>query len=506
MSKPLVTPLYQPIDIIVSGASSVENPFFAELKGVFSGPGGRYQIPGFCDGDGVWKVRFSPTALGEWTYALSSPHIKLSSSGGKVTCTPNGNSNVHGGLVIDHDNPYHFFYEDGTPYFMFAYEADWLWALGLADPSQGQLRSLLAQIKQYGFNQVIVQLYANYATWCRRKDGSMADDYGPPAQCLWQGTHERPDHLHMNIAYWRNYDQMMQILLDEGITAHMFIKVYNKNVIWPERYSDGDDLLFKYLTARYQAFPNIIWDYSKETYYELDKEYVASRMALIRANDAYRRLSTVHDDRRYYAVPEHAGLVDFVTLQQHGEFYHSALYERSLRRWPVFNSEFGYESGPGGLDDYFAWGNNTVEEFVDRAWQIAMAGAYIGYYYNYTAWNIIDWSHIPPGYKLFRILHDFFTSLRWWEFAPRRDLVRNDRTLCLTRGDEEFVLYCGAGRAAELPIEVMPRQFTAAWLNTFSGKTSKAEGELTSESHFSEKRWVFKNPFDVPAALHVVRA
>jgi hypothetical protein len=440
-----------------------------------------------------------------WRYTLSAPEIPVRATTGAVQCTPNPNPRVHGGLRVDPANPHHFRFEDGSPYFMFAYEADWLWALGLADPSQDKLRELLAQIKQYGFNQVIVQLYANYAEWCRRKDGSRADDYGPPAQCLWQGTHEQPDHLHLNIAYLRNYDRMLQILLDEGFTAHIFIKVYNKHVVWPEPYSPGDDLLFKHIVARYQAFPNIIWDYSKETYYELDKDYVANRLALIRANDGYRRLLTVHDDRRFYGQPENAGLLDFVTVQQHGEFYHAALVERSLRPWPVFNSEFGYESGPGGLDDYFAWSNNTVEAFIDRAYQVVMAGAYPAYYYNYTAWNIIDYSWTPPGYKLFGILHDFFTAIRWWEFAPRRDYVRNDRVLCLARGRAEFVLYVQAGASADLPDDVLSGRFDAVWMNTFTGERAEAAGTRTALSHFSQDRWVFRNPFDRPAILHITR-
>jgi len=503
VTKTITTPLYQPTDIIVTGHCALDNPFFAELHGIFSGPGGRYSIPGFYDGNNTWKVRFSPTAPGTWTYTIASPHITPDTTHGQVECVPNPNPNVHGGLKVDPEHPYHFRYEDGTPYFMFAYEADWLWALGLGDPAVTKVHALLDQIKDFGFNQIIMQVYAHEAEWCHHKDGSKANDYGPPAMYAWEGSNEQPNHERMNTAFFQNYDRVMQALLDKGFTAHVFLKVYNKHVNWPPAYSAAEDLYFKYVTARYQAFPNIIWDYSKESYYELDKDYLASRIALVKVNDAYRRLTTVHDDRRFYGQPQNAGLLDFVTLQQHNEFYASALIERQNRRWPVFNSEFGYESGPGGLDDYFAWSNNTVEDFINRAWQVAMAGAYIGYYYNYTAWNIIDYSHIPPGYRLFKILHDFFTSIEWWRFEPRRDYVRNDGTLCLARGNEEYVLYTRAAGSADLPDDLMPGDFTATWLNTFTGDRRPAVGERSTFSHFSQERWVFKNPFNVPAALHI---
>jgi hypothetical protein len=497
-------PLYQPVDIVVKGACALDNPFFADLKGIFHGPGGSYTIPGFYDGGNTWKIRFSPTAVGTWSYTIVSPHIQIETTGGELQCTRKTNPNIHGGLRVDPEHPHHFAYEDGTPCFMFAYEADWLWALGLGDPQIGKVHELINQVKGYGFNQIIMQLYAHDAEWCKHKDGSKDNDYGPPAMYAWQGTNDHPDHDHMNPAYFENFDRVMQLLLDEGFTAHVFLKVYNKFVSWPAKYSLGDDLYFKYVTARYQAFPNIIWDYSKESYYELDKDYLASRLAIVKANDGYRRLLTVHDDRRFYGQPQNAGLLDFATLQQHDEFYNSMLLNRAARQWPIFNSEFGYESGPGGVDDYFAWSNNTVEDFINRAWQVAMGGAYIGYYYNYTAWNIIDYSHIPPGYKLFKILADFFTSIDWWAFEPRPDYVRNDRILCLARGTAEYVMYTRPGGSADLPDDLLGEHPTGVWMNTFTGETIPAQGKRTSASHFSQERWVFESPFkDVPGVLHI---
>jgi hypothetical protein len=175
------TPLYQPVDIVIKGTCVIDNPFVAEVRGVFTGPGGSYSIPGFYDGDGAWKVRFSPTSLGAWTYTLVSPHIKFIETEGQVACIANKNPNIHGGVVVDPADPYHFKYEDGTPYFMFAYEADWFWALGLGDTKLTKARELLVIIKSYGFNQIIVQAYAHDAEWCKHKNGSKDHDYGPPS-------------------------------------------------------------------------------------------------------------------------------------------------------------------------------------------------------------------------------------------------------------------------------------------------------------------------------------
>jgi hypothetical protein len=40
------------------------------LDATFTGPSGQsYTIPGFYDGHGTWRVRFSPNEVGAWTYA-----------------------------------------------------------------------------------------------------------------------------------------------------------------------------------------------------------------------------------------------------------------------------------------------------------------------------------------------------------------------------------------------------------------------------------------------------
>ena len=111
---------------------------------------------------------------------------------------------------------------------MNAYEADWLWALDHDDPEIPQIRSLVDKIKERHFNQLIVNLYAHDTNWC---PGTVSDkDYGPPPLFAWQGSNEDPDHARMNPAFFDHYDRMMRYLMDQGITVHLFLRVYNKEV------------------------------------------------------------------------------------------------------------------------------------------------------------------------------------------------------------------------------------------------------------------------------------
>lgn len=532
---------YHPIDIRVAGRCLIDNPFAAELHGRFVGPGGRrLTVPGFFDGEGTWAVRFSPPALGKWTFSVQSPHIEFTGGQGEAArlvslpkpadhneaalpkpadqdvaptpfvpagtlrCVVNDNPRIHGGLKVDRQ--YHFRFEDGTPHFMMGYEANWLWALGFGDSELSRLKQFLDGIRPYCFNQIFMNVYAHDTRW--RKGKTRDDDYGPPAQYLWEGTNQSPDHRRMNLDYFRNFDRVMGLLMQEGFIAHLYFKVYNKFVNWPEKVSFEDDLYFKYVTARYQAFPNVIWDFAKESRKEPDKAYVLNRVQLIRSCDAYRRLITVHDDLLFYADRAGRGAVDFYTEQGHYDWYTAGLLNRLQYGCPIVNAEFGYEHGPGGLDDVENDRGHTPEVMIDRACQIVMSGAYFVYYYTYTAFDVIDLSHVPPGYVYFQRLYDFFASLEWSDFEPHPECVVGGRPYrCMARPGEEYVFYLEGGAAqyvlslTELPAE---ESYGAVWIEWVSDRKVPGEWVETDFTSGEPSLYAIRTPFpDRPALLHV---
>ncbi len=497
MNNNLVTQWYRPLDIIVKGVCSKDNPFLAELKGEFTGPEGEtIVIPGFYDGDNTWRIRFSPTRVGVWKYDILSDDIAYGKMNGEIQCIENENKKVHGRLGVNPDYPHHFKYEDGISHFMLAYECDWLWALDLGKHQGSETQEFIDSIKEYGFNNIVMNVYAHDTTWAK---GRTCDkDYGPPALYAWKGSNDYPDQSRFNSQFFSNYDRVVTILLNEGITAHILLKVYNKAVKWPEKYSIEDDLYFKYIVARYQAFPNIIWDYSKEAYYEADKDYINSRIEIIKEYDAYKHLITLHDDRVLLDNCNYNKNLDFLTAQQHNDFYYSILYERQKRKWPVFNSEFGYEWGP--LQKPLTWAAQNAEEFVGRAYEVVMAGGYPGYYYDYTAWDIIDFSVIPKGYSYFKILYDFFTSIEWWKLEPHPE-VCCWHGRCLADIGREYVFYIDAYKNALFNMSFLDKPYTAQWINTYTGE--RVAGELCPHISSSDLR-TSQCPFkDAPGILHI---
>src|SRR5204863_5622427 len=149
---------------------------------------------------------------------------------------------------------------------------------------------------------------------------SHPEDYGPPPMYAWEGSNEAPDHTRLNVAYWRTFDRMVQALFDHGISAHIYLKVYNKHVNWPAHQSREDDLFFTYVIARYGGYSNVVWDFAKESYNEQDKRYCENRLSLVKAVDGFRRLVTAHDDWALHFDQRYGGALDFVTDQKHDLF------------------------------------------------------------------------------------------------------------------------------------------------------------------------------------------
>jgi hypothetical protein len=121
--------------------------------------------------------------------------------------------------------------------------------------------------------------------------------------------------------FWQHYDRVMTALSDRGIQAHMLMKVYNKQVKWPARGSEEEKLFFRWLVARYAAYPNVIWDFSKEAHNEKDLPYKQGVLKYIRKLDPYHHLMTVHDDDQVNDRGAYDELTDLRADQQHGKWH-----------------------------------------------------------------------------------------------------------------------------------------------------------------------------------------
>jgi len=441
------------------------NPFDVEVTGEFSGPAGvRLRVPGFFDGAGTWKIRFSPTRVGRWSLRTVSAVAALN---GKVEpeieCVPNRRPRIHGGLRVDPANPHHFVWEDGTRYFLMGYEADWLWALEDARP-------LVERLAALGFNHFIINIYAHDTRWSPERQNQW--DYGPPPPAVfpWEGTNEKPDHARLNPAFFARYDRMMEALRESGAVAHLMLKVYNKMVSWPPAGSRDEERYFRYVAARYQAFSNVVWDFAKEAYYEKDEALQKRLIDLVRATDGYRRLTTVHDDDAYDRNPALNANIDFRSDQQHSHWAQSVAFDRGIKKWPVVNVEFGYERGVDDLPTYRV--KQDWQEVLRRAYLIYLAGGYGAYYYSNTAWDLIKPEPEPPGYRRFQLLQQTLSALPYWRMAPGDHLATGGP--CLALEGEAYACYAEAERLT-VNLGALKKAATARWVDTWTGAAQNVE-------------------------------
>ena len=405
------------------------NPFDVDLRGEFTGPGGvQLVVPGFYDGENTWIIRFSPTAVGHWSMRTSSQAAALNGRlETDIECSANTNPAVHGGLLVDPANRHHFLYEDGTRYFLMGYEADWLWAVDMKDPARKAMRHLIDQIASRGFNHLIVNVFAYDTSWSKGKMNEW--DYGPPEMFVFGGSNEKPDYSRLNPAFFKLYDGMMQALQDKGIVAHLMFKVYNKMVNWPPPGSEDEQRYFRYVTARYQAFCNVVWDFSKESYNEPDKKLQKRLIDLIRSTDGYHRLTTAHDNDIYDWNPGLNSNLDFRTDQEHKDWKEMLIFDREFRQWPVVNSELYYERGVDDLPSYPI--KQDWQEMVRGAYEVYLSGGYFVYYYDNTAWDVVKPDPEPPGAQRFQILQKSLASLPYWKMEPKPELAAGGPCLAI---------------------------------------------------------------------------
>ena len=480
------------------------NPYadVTDFKVTFTGPGGvKLTVPGFYAGNNVWKVRFAPTVAGTFTYVTASTQDStLNGLSGTVPAAA-ANPNGHGALRVDPAHPHHYLYGDGTRPFQMGYELDWLGLMDFGNPNVPKAKAVIDMVAAHGFSEVLMNAYAYDTSWKAGK--TSAFDFGPPAQIAWPGTNANADQTRMNETYWQNYDNVIAYLFRKGITAHIFLRVYNKGVNWPANASANDNLYFRYVVARYQAYDNVVWDFSKETYNESDQTYISGRLNLIAATDGYHRLRTLHDPDggqsqfpNYCDVAAHAGTFEFYTDQQSTQ-YATAVAALKKRSMPYYNAEVTlYQVGNDGT---FTYGpHSSAAAVLGASLEVAMAGGYFAYYYSLQAWDVDKYDEVPNALDSYLHYVTFMKGTRWPTLAANDALIGGGATgkHCLANPGAEYIVYLAAAGTASLTIAGAAAPLAAAWFNVSTGATSPLPVQ-TNGGH------TYTNPWTDPALLHV---
>jgi hypothetical protein len=169
--------------------------------------------PGFWDGGKSWRVRFLPTAGGQWTWKSACSQANdsgLQGKEGSLSASPYVGTNLllrHGLLRMSpgHRNVIH---SDGTPFLVVA---DTAWSL----PWRGTVDSVssYAEDRQSkGFNAVLLMSVQPDRNARGPRDRDSVGGFDVGFEDLPEG------HLNqMNVAYFQTMDKLIGILVDHGI-------------------------------------------------------------------------------------------------------------------------------------------------------------------------------------------------------------------------------------------------------------------------------------------------
>ena len=161
-------PRYESLEMTVALQAQYTNPYDARevsLDGIFTGPDGtQMTVPGFWDGKDSWRVRFTPSAEGEWRYQLTVKDTGGSSAPSEGTFNVTA-SDLHGWLQVGKtvDPAYsarYLAHHDGMPFYGVGHaDAITLFSGGF-DAQQGF--SIFNQMQKAGENYVVWwPLYGN---------------------------------------------------------------------------------------------------------------------------------------------------------------------------------------------------------------------------------------------------------------------------------------------------------------------------------------------------------
>jgi len=349
------------------------------LSAIFTSGAARLEIPGFYDGDGTYRIRFSPPTLGVWDWRSASNVEALDGRTGQFRCVLPAPGN-HGPVRVTPDG-YHFAYADGTPFRQLGTTA-YSWAL----QSEEKCAQTLDSLRHAPFNKIRMMIFPNVASAA-----------GVPFATTGAGPRDW-DPSHPDPAYFRRFEDKLRKLGALGIEADIILfHPYNKTAGYSDMRRADDERYLRYVAARFGAFRNVWWSMANE-YDGVKTKTMADwdhLFQILQAADPHDRLRSIHQINIYYdhrkpwithaSIQNGSAVLDDARAQPHRNFAQKA----------VIFDEVLYEG-----NSTRRWGQLTGEELVERFWWGTIAGTYVGHSETYSKPGQTDGSWLGQGGKL----------------------------------------------------------------------------------------------------------
>lgn len=491
---------WQPAELSFIAETQIIDPFdFEQIRfsATFVGPEGtRMEVPGFWDGEPTWRIRFTPTQPGLWSYVTRFSNALdrgLNEQRGSLLVGPpaTGNSNPirqHGGfLKVSADRRYLTF-TDGTAFFWLG--DTWWAAPSSAMPFENFRRATKTRL---ALGYTVFQAHGHRPLFPDNKGGgigALEATSTPDAETL---------------RYWREVDRFFACSDEKGLLGAVGFGAGNLL----DRYSLMElKRLWHYFIARYGAYALtflITQEYNAEPDQRAAK--IPQLLALgqfIKDTDPWKRAITAHSwvHSRDRGQAWNEPWLDFIMLQaghrrtMSGKFYNE-LWPRTPTK-PFVEAEANYEG--------FASDTVTVDAaLVRRTAYVAMQAGSFGFSYGAQGlyagildrarpattakWGpVLTWDeglNLPGGAQLqhFRACYE---SVEWWKLKPVLNAIKPVADIFVKAdGIETVLIYFPPGVKVDAKAQLTGLQaaarYKAEWFDPRSGKRTNIDRSLAAD-------------------------
>lgn len=354
------------------------NPFLdVELSCTLRHEGDTVTVRGFYDGDGVYRVRFSPPSPGAWSYETRSNRPELDGKSGSFTAGPPSAEN-HGQVQVF--EKFYFRYADGSPYHQYGTTC-YAWVHQPRELQEQTLKTLAAS----PFNKLRFCVFP--------KSYYIANKNEPELFAFQKRADGKFDFDRPDPEFWRLFERRILDLQKLGIEADIILWHPYDRWGFSEMSDTEDDRYLRYCIARLSAYRNVWWSLANEYDFMTDKrpgshggnkqwEDWDRFFSILQKEDPHGRLRSIHNGGKVYDHTKpwvtHASLQ--TSDMKGGQSF------RDRYRKPVIYDECRYE---GDLKD--SWGNLTAREMVQRFWLGTLSGCYVGHGETYKHTKDILW-------------------------------------------------------------------------------------------------------------------
>ncbi|MGI5423837.1 DUF5605 domain-containing protein [Streptomyces sp. CA-179760] len=312
-------------------------------------------VGGFYDGQSVYRIRFQPSAAGEWQFTTASNATVLDGIRGSFHAAPPSPGN-HGPVEVA--DTFHFAHRDGTRFAPLGTTA-YAWTHQRAELEEQTLRTLADS----PFQKVRMCVFPK----------SYLFNTEEPTRLPYKHGSDGWDFTRLDVGFFQHLERRILELQALGIETDLILFHTYDRWGFSQMPAWADDLYLRQLVCRLGAFRSVWWSLANEydllrNKTEADWERFA---AIIGKEDHARHLTSIHNGLTFY---DHSRPWITHCSIQRIDVYRTA---ENTDEWrltygkPVVVDECGYE---GDIEQ--GWGNISGQELVRRAWEATVRGGY----------------------------------------------------------------------------------------------------------------------------------